>query len=132
MSKSKPPKWMREHVDHCTRAFGLEKWRIELHPVDTIDDEPTTTARVYLRTPYLIADILVRVDADPEYNGYIALTHEMLHIAIAQQDHAVKQMSTCLPKRERKTMHAVYVDAQEQDVERMARALTPLIRSVST
>lgn len=129
---SKVPRWVQEHVDRCIDAFGLSEWRIEIHMVDTIDEDDLTTARTHLRARYLIADVLVRKDVDREYNGYETLTHECLHIAFAQHDRVVDHILSHLPKHGRKLLREMVVDTLEQDIERTARALTPLLKGVDT
>jgi hypothetical protein len=123
------PAWIAEYGAICSRALGLEGWPIVVVMADCIDNDEFTRAQATSSSRALDGRIVVRRDIDPDDQGYITMTHEFLHLATVYQDTAVSRIIALLPRKRHAFARELWEDGLEPTIERLARALTPLLRA---
>jgi hypothetical protein len=126
---SETPAWIVDYAQVCRRAFGLEDWPIAVIMQDCIDGDDQTRALTTTAIRTLDARLQVRRDLTPGDDGYVTLTHEFLHMATIYADVMAYRIMDMTPKKHRALAERLWRDGLEQSIERLARALTPLLRA---
>lgn len=104
--------------------LGLGEWNIWLSEHDAPGGSADRAGHTNLNTRYLRACITLLRSLTPERKRQV-IRHELLHVMLAFIDQAVRYTIARLPKKERKQARAIYIDAEEQTIERLVRALQP-------
>jgi hypothetical protein len=130
----KVPAWMVAYAQVCREALGLADWPVAIVPVKRVDDSlsnghGTTRALTTSSWRTLDAKLEIQRDLPADADGYVTLTHEFLHMALVHQDQAVYRILDLLPRKRRTFAEQLWRDGLEQTVERLARALTPVLRA---
>jgi hypothetical protein len=126
---SNTPKWIDDHLESLRDLFWLNQWQIAAEYVDNPagDLEHGSDGNVTLETRYLTATIQLRRGITQERAKHV-LMHEMVHVALARIAQATERISQLLPEELRQHAYELYTDAEEETVERMARALASQIK----
>lgn len=113
------------YAEQCRVAFGLEEWNIWFCEHDAPGGSTENAGHTDLNTRYLRATITLLRGLRPERRRSVT-RHEMLHIALAPIDEKMRYIVAMLPKKERKRAREMYIDAEEQTIERLTRAMESL------
>lgn len=120
------PDWVMQYLEACKVALGLQEWAIKVEMERRID-EHDPIGRTSLEARYWRVTISLRDSIQPDDEGYINLTHEMIHVATAQQEMAVDRIIDLVPKNLQNHARSLWTDGDEQATEKMAKALTPIL-----
>lgn len=127
MKQKKPPKWLRRYAEKAADALGLHEYDLTFTGLG--GEEPNSYADSDAR--YLRAEIALHAEVcrQETAEGRLTVVHELLHVAHAEQDTLTERvLAAYVPKRQRKEMRGMLVDANERYTERLARALAEVIR----
>lgn len=116
------------YAERCRVAFGLEEWRIWLAEHDAPGGDANTAGYTDLNTRYLRATITLRRGLRPERMRAV-LRHELLHVALAWLDQALRHILLRLPEADQDWARAFYGEVEDQTIERLVRALGPALES---
>lgn len=127
----KPPKWMRRHIQICRAAFGINGPADQLYVQrqDRVTDNPAVYGETVTTPRYGRATITLRRDVRKGAEGYEDVTHEILHAAMPLHLQTVKRIIDLLPADQQAHAWDLWNDANEATVTRLARGLTPILRS---
>jgi hypothetical protein len=112
------------YAEQCRAALGLQEWKIWVSEHDTPGGDSATAGSTDLDTRYLRATITLLRGLRPERVREVLL-HEMLHIALAWLDQAVRTIVMRLPADDQVHVFALYGEMEDQTIERLVRALGP-------
>lgn len=124
---------MDAHLHKCRRALGLTAPAFTLYiarkPKRHVNEGEggavTRTGPRYHRAVLTFAKHL------PKADQYEIVTHECLHAAFGRQHEAVESIiGGYVPKKHRALAWKLWDDANEADITRTARALTPVLRAM--
>jgi hypothetical protein len=118
------PESTTAYAEACRIAFGLAEWDIFFCDHDSPGNDDKTDGFCELDTRYLRATITIRRGLKPDRMKAV-IFHEMLHVALAFLSQAVEYIQELVPKRLRRKAERWYMDAEEQTIERLTRALRP-------
>jgi hypothetical protein len=112
------------YAELCRTALGLQEWKIWLSEHDAPGGDADTAGYTDLDTRYLRATITLLRGLRPERVREVLL-HEMLHVALAWLDQAVRNIVMRLPTDDQTYVFALYGEMEDQTIERLVRALGP-------
>lgn len=131
------PQWALDHVSEVYTLLGLGEWDVYSLAAHRIDDrhawnrhtdkDMIVAGLTVTSLDYLSADIYLLADLQPNFTGYNAITHEMLHVLQAPQVHAVQEFIESLPRSKRAWARSRWTTANEQTIERLSRTITTLM-----
>lgn len=135
MSKNhRPPKWVMRYANRCKRALGVTAWDVRVTLTDDLGHEGqpakgrhTTDWRTISSEVEFHTDIIKVGKTDEAYN---TITHEFLHIAFMPHFIAFERTLDFVPEKHLQHCRDLYKDAEERIVESVARALSPVLRTV--
>lgn len=131
MPKIAVPDWIYKHSQKCKQAFGLWDWSIGVRMVNRLKHNGEVVAGLH-STQYTTLDSIISLKATLTDNdfGYSTVTHEFLHVALIEPDIAFRQVMDFIPEKHRAHCRNLYDTAKEHTIEKLARSLTPMLRSV--
>ena len=134
MSKRDLPKWAFAHVQKCRQAFGIGYAGFEfvagVHK--TVGGNKAIAGQVWTHNRYERAVLHLKRGFDKGSDDpYEVLTHECLHAAAGAQRAAVDRILDLVPPKLRAHAEELWQEGNEATITRLARALTPVLRSMS-
>lgn len=126
------PEWLRAYIGRLLSTFNLDGWRYDVFvlPQDELDQKsgPGTAACTDINDCYLDAHFyfLDSIVDDDYWREHIL--HEVLHCVLKPFNQAGAYFCRLVPKgRSSDLADAIWVDALEETVTRLTRAVAPLI-----
>lgn len=131
-SKRNLPKWAFTHVQKCRAAFGVGAAGFAFYSARCKAPGGSRANLGWGRGEprYARGQVQIRRDLARDDQGYEVLTHETLHAALGAQGQAVERILELVPKKRRAHALELWRDGNEASVTQLARALTPLLRSM--
>jgi signal transduction histidine kinase len=105
---------------------GMHEWSVWLQQDDNPGGNDDADGHVVMEGRYRKAHITIRRGLDAEREREV-IAHELAHVLLNPLDMVVDQISTLMPKRDRRHLQTLYVDALEPICERLSRAVLDLI-----
>lgn len=127
MSEEKDIHWPSRRAsatfDEVRDLLGIDRgWRLWLREADHPGNNENADGQCELETRYLKATITIRRGLSAEREREVLL-HELMHVALAPLDLANDRILELVPEAFREHATELYVDAEEQVIERVTRAL---------
>lgn len=111
------------YAEEWRQRLGLgDAWDIWLNANDAPGGNANSAGHTNLDTRYLRATITIMRSLSPERSRSV-IRHELLHVALAPIDQAARYIVARLPKKDRKQAREMYIDAEEQTIERIVRSI---------
>lgn len=123
------PDWIKEYVHKLVSLLGLGEWDLRIVMQTRIPGDCLGVAHIQRR--YQDATIAFSVNLKPDDEGYVIVTHELLHLVQAAQRLAVDRIIDFTPKRYHDTMIEIWKDQNEPYIQALAKRLMPLFRAAA-
>lgn len=122
------PQWCVDYATHLICAILRPNMPVSFR-LSSFEDRPDAGGHCDVDWTYQRATIRLMDTIKPDDEGYEIITHELLHVTQWAQLQAIEQMEGHLKKHDAKLLHALFEAANEQTIQRLTRALTPLFRA---
>jgi hypothetical protein len=123
---SSVPQWITEYIRQCQERLGLQAWNIKV----TLTDIPNRHHNNSVAITSTIAGSMsaymrFKDDIAPDHDGYVTITHEMLHLVFARLDWSMDAGIETLPKKHRRAVYQMYNPHYETGIDHLAEMLAP-------
>ena len=125
-----PPKWLCEFTHRCVDALGLDKWDLYLIMRDRVENEEgcTLDGKADSNPTYMFANVYFPYGIEETNYGYGVVLHELMHVALAQQDNAVQRIIELVPAELQDHANELWRHGNEHDIEMVSRSLATVLR----
>lgn len=117
------PEWIKVRVNDICAMLGIEDgWKISISLVDNPGGTLGSDGSVDCDSAYLNASIELASGLEDDERGHRVILHELMHVALSPLFQAAGYAFTSLPEMEQRLARQVYIDIEEQVIQRMTRA----------